>query len=1123
MIERVWKRHGYFCFEGECTVCGRSDQVAVRKGWMARNSQTGRLPGNRLGWFYVLFLVVLLPVCPALAEDAGQVVSVLGTAEVLRDGRWQPVDAGAALAAGEVVRTGAGSRVAVLLANGSQLKLNANSQLELKRMAPPSEGLLPTTTEVLRSVLRVLNGEIWVRNGGEPLDIQTVPATASIRGTEFTLAAGPGDTARLAVLAGLVEFSNPQGSVLVAANEQATVKLGEAPRKTVLLNPLDAVQWSLYYPGPVDGAVEPARDPKSPRYWTQAAQTALLRGEVPQARQALDRALALDPNDAGALGLRSTIELTQNRKAEARADAERAIAADPASSAAWLSLSFVQQAEFDLNGALASARKAVELDPNNVQALVQESSLLFGMGRLKEAVKVAQRARRQAPDDAMVNTIWGFLQLARLRIDKARDAFQTAIAQDSTLGLPHVGLGLVLFRRNQTEAAVAEMRKATLLEPMVSLYNSYLGKAFYEIKDDRRAQKYLETAKQLDPRDPTPWLYDAIRLQSINRPVEAVENLQQSIELNDDRGVYRSRLLLDEDLATRSATLGRIYNELGFTELGLREGWQSINRDPANYSAHRLLADSYAALPGVEAARASELLQAQLLQPINITPVSPQLAETKLLIPATGSLTPSLYEFNPLFVRNRPTLFFSGLGGSQRTWGDELIVSGLTDRFSYSLGQFHYQDDGYRPNSDLENNLYNVFVQYAVTPDFNLQAEYRHRETTSGDLRSQFDGSFSPFDRRNIDQDTARVGARYSLSPQTDVIASVIHTDRDSILQGFFGELAQRSAGTQAEAQLLYKAEPFNLITGLGAYSLDINSSDLPGDKATQQNVYSYGYIKIPDRVIWTVGLSYESDEDPNANFNKLNPKFGLQWAISDQVSLRAAAFQIVKRRFAAEQTIEPTQVAGFNQLIDYVNMTVSKNYGAALDVRFNKQLFGGLGVLSQDNDVPFGQLAQPEIYEVVNSQDDSYSAYLYWLPTHNWALSASLLYQKFEPDQSCALCLYFYPAELKTLSVPLNVQYFDPSGFFAGLGVVYVDQKIQVLDFESSTISPTQDEDFTLVNAGLGYRLPKRWGIVALQINNMFDKDFYYQDNNFQTGDGTTNPLYIPERTVFGRLVLNF
>ena len=199
-------------------------------------------------------------------------VSVLGTAEVLRGGRWQPINAGGALAGGEVVRTGAGSRVAVLLANGSQLKLSANSQLELKQIGPPAEGFLPTAARVVQSILRVLEGEIWVRNGGEPLDIQTVPATASIRGTEFTLAAGPGDAARLAVLDGLVEFSNPQGSVLVAANEQATVKLGEAPRKTVLLNPLDAVQWSLYYPDPVGGPAEPARDPQSPRYWTQAAQ-----------------------------------------------------------------------------------------------------------------------------------------------------------------------------------------------------------------------------------------------------------------------------------------------------------------------------------------------------------------------------------------------------------------------------------------------------------------------------------------------------------------------------------------------------------------------------------------------------------------------------------------------------------------------------------------------------------------------------------------------------------------------------------------------------------------------------------------------------------------------------------
>ena len=55
----------------------------------------------------------------------------------------------------------------------------------------------------------------------------------------------------------------------------------------------------------------------------------------------------------------------------------------------------------------------------------------------------------------------------------------------------------------------------------------------------------------MDPRDPTPYLYDAVRAQSANAPVDALRDLQQANALNDNRAVYRSRLLLDEDLATR--------------------------------------------------------------------------------------------------------------------------------------------------------------------------------------------------------------------------------------------------------------------------------------------------------------------------------------------------------------------------------------------------------------------------------------------------------------------------------------------------------------------------------------------------------------------------------------------
>ncbi|MDV7395743.1 hypothetical protein RZS08_30415, partial [Arthrospira platensis SPKY1] len=124
------------------------------------------------------------------------------------------------------------------------------------------------------------------------------------------------------------------------------------------------------------------------------------------------------------------------------------------------------------------------------------------------------------------------------------------------------------------------------------------------------------------------------------------------------------------------------------------------------------------------------------------------------------------------------------------------------------------------------------------------------------------------------------------------------------------------------------------------------------------------------------------------------------------------------------------------------------------------------------------------------------YNAYLYWMPHHNWAVSTAWRYEKFE-EQGCLLCQLFasIPAELKTITLPLNVQYFEPSGFFAGLGIVYVNQDIQMIDPRSppgsANFLPMQNEEFTLVNAGLGYRLPKRLGMIALEARNLFNKEF--------------------------------
>ena len=162
----------------------------------------------------------------------------------------------------------------------------------------------------------------------------------------------------------------------------------------------------------------------------------------------------------------------------------------------------------------------------------------------------------------------GFAYLTRVDTKEAKDAFEKAIEFDQADYLPRLGLGLAKIREGDLQEGRREIEIAASLDPNNSLVRSYLGKAYYEEKRIPLDEREYAIAKELDPKDPTPWFYDAIAKQTTNRPVEALQDMQKAIELNDNRAVYRSRLLLDSDLAARSASLGRIYSDLGFQQLG---------------------------------------------------------------------------------------------------------------------------------------------------------------------------------------------------------------------------------------------------------------------------------------------------------------------------------------------------------------------------------------------------------------------------------------------------------------------------------------------------------------------------------------------------------------------------
>src|SRR5207244_4265820 len=150
----------------------------------------------------------------------------------------------------------------------------------------------------------------------------------------------------------------------------------------------------------------------------------------------------------------------------------------------------------------------------------------------------------------------GFAYLLRVNTTESKNAFARAIELDQADSLSRLGLGLARIREGDLAEGRREIEVAGSLDPNNSIIRSYLGKAYYEEKRTGLDEKEYSIAKELDPKDPTPWFYDAIQKQTTNRPVEALHDIQKAIELNDNRAVYRSRLLLDSDLAARSASLG---------------------------------------------------------------------------------------------------------------------------------------------------------------------------------------------------------------------------------------------------------------------------------------------------------------------------------------------------------------------------------------------------------------------------------------------------------------------------------------------------------------------------------------------------------------------------------------
>jgi tetratricopeptide (TPR) repeat protein len=1112
--------------------------------------------------FITAFLIALL--CPRIVLAAGacepiaKAVSVQGTVDVQRAGQTQrePVKLNDTFCAGDRIRVLGRSRADIALTNQPVLRLDQNSTIVLGGVREAGGSLVELLTGAAHFFSRL------PRN----LEINTAFVNAGVEGTEG-LVRVDADKATVTIFEGKVLAQNQAGSVRLTDGQSAVAETGKAPVMTVVVRPRDAVQWALYYPpvtyfrpeefpagavrnsldaytrgdyqrafDALSGAAESAADA---RFFSYRASLLLGVGRVDEAGADLERALRLNPNYSEALALQSIVAVVHNDKDRALDLARKAVAADPKSASALIALSYAQQAHFDLEGARRSLQQAVEVSPDNALAWARLAELHMSFGELGRALAAAQKAAALSPNLSRTQTVLGFAYLMQVDTRESKKAFERAIEFDQADPTARLGLGLAKIRDGELHDGRRELEVAASLDPNNSIVRSYLGKAYYEEKRTGLDEREYSIAKELDPKDPTPWFYSAIQKQTANRPVEALQDMEKAIELNNNRAVYRSRLLLDSDLAARSASQARIYSDLGFQPLALVEGWKSVNVDPTNYSAHRFLADSYSILARHEIARVSELLQSQLLQPNNTTPIQPGLAESNLfLISAAGPGALSFNEFNPIFNRDQMTLQTSGLAGENHTYSGEGIFSGIYKKVSYSLGYRHFETDGFRTNNDQNDGIANAFIQWEISPATSVQAEYRYRDVTRGELQLRFaPNDFRPNFREEDITHSARLGFRQAFSPSSILIGNFTFQDvdrnqrdrPDPIFTRF--KLDGHDKAHSGEIQYLFRSMPVNLVAGVGHFNIDSSDTLLarfifspfpvvtPVDRDVRHtNLYLYSYVPLPKDVTLTLGASgdfFDTDLPGMKRTDQFNPKFGITWNPFAATTVRGAIFRTLKRTLATNQTLEPTQVAGFNQFFDDQNATKSWRYGAAVDQKFPHGIFGGIEYTFRDMDVPFvaSTDAGPKATEV-GWDEKILRAYLFWTP-HPWlALNSG-----YEWERLARSSLFADGAKnVETHRLPLGLNFFHPSGLSASLKATYINQRGSFERLGGTTFK-SGDDDFWVVDAALNYRLPKRYGFITVGATNLFDQKFKYFDTD--RGSVNLNPRVMPDRVVYGRITL--
>ena len=1073
----------------------------------------------------------------AIAADecgdwAAETFDVGGRVEIRRanSSTWSPLTIGVAVCLGDSVRTHPYSRAGIRLPDETPVRLNEETTATFH--PDPQK----------RTLLELLRGLIGLTSRDPlSLSISTPMVNAGLEGTEFTVEVTDSEVV-FSVYEGVVALDNETVSLDVATGERATIgAAGAAP--VAELTDRSGLLWALYYPPILDGPVpasdeEPGDGDRSAAFFSGRAQSRLAVGQIDDAREDLAAALALDPGYPDALALEAMIAEAEDDRPRAEGAIAAALARDPAAPGALIAETYLRMADDSLRAALDAAERAVAAAPGNAIARARLGDVLLALDNAREARSVATEALAIDPDLAAAHGVLGFAAMAEDEFETAIAHFEDALARDSAVVVPRLGLAVALKRSGRERESRDQFEAALALDLNSSVVRSYMGKAYVDEFRDELAFVQFDLASEIDENDPTPLIHGAIARQQDNQSVRAYQDVSEALARSATGASLRSRLLQDEDSVTRATGFGRIHWALGFEEQGRVRGTHAVTLDPADHTAHRLVADSLANTSRFHAARVSENYQARMLQPLSVLPFPPQLALVNTSI--ADSLGPAaLLQSEPrsAFARNGVDVQASGVRGGNGTAGENVVVSGLADGKSWNLGAFRFETDGFRPNGDFAHEVLDAFVQTRLSSATSLQFELRSGKTDKGIINVLYDPeNYDTRIRQTIEVDSARVGAMHRLGSFSTILASLTFEEGTS---GFSVTIPAITGvflrdGVRLDLQFQNELPRWSIVSGLDAMRMHRDESTTislpipmppPATTSVEEhttrfvNPYLYATRRVGDSLFLTAGAALAHFDGSGLSDDETNAKLGLTWRPLPETYVRAAYFEILQAPYASKQLIspslEPTQVAGFPQQVYGVGGERSRTYGLGFDHALSARLRIGVEWYERSADIPvfIGPPPNP-VRGDIDLRESTAGFRVYWTPTSRLAVGSGWEYEDYDTHGVDSPLNFDW---LRTNRLPVKTTLFIGRSLSLKLSGTHILQEgaVEVADPAAGFVRA--DSEFWIFDGAFDVRLPNRRGSIELGIRNLLDEEFLFQDTDPE------NPHVFPERLGYARFTLTF